>query len=111
MIDFKNEEDDDQKSGQEFFDDLETKNPSMDYYLETADPSSIRFHGLDYACIGTDDKGNLVYCYDRILECFVQQGMHTEEAIEWIDYNVICINGGEGFTILFTNETITELEQ
>ena len=88
------------------FGDCKTENPSMDFYLEVADPKSIRFTGLDYACLGTDDKGNLVYSYDRLIECFVQQGMHIEEAVEWIDYNVICVNGGEGFTILFSNEEI-----
>ena len=82
------------------------ENPNLEYYLETADPYAIRFDGLDYAIIGTDDKGNLVYCYDRMIECFVEQGMDIDEAIEWIDYNVAGVNAGQGFTILFTSETI-----
>ena len=28
------------------------------------------------------------------------------EAIEWIDYNVLGVMGGKGFTILYSNEFI-----
>jgi len=70
-------------------------------YIELADPEAIRFDGLDDAIIGTDHNGNLVYSHDRMVDIF-QKDMYYDEAIEWIDYNVIGTNGGEGFTILFT---------
>ena len=35
-----------------------------------------------------------------------EQGMTEDEAIEWIDYNVLGVMGGKGFTILYSNEFI-----
>lgn len=70
-------------------------------YLELADPEAIRFDGLDEAIIGTDHNGNLVYSHDRMVDIF-KQDMEHDEAVEWIDYNVLPLNGGQGFTILFT---------
>jgi hypothetical protein len=32
--------------------------------------------------------------------------MTEEEAIEWIDYNVIGVNAGQGFIVLYSNEQI-----
>jgi len=82
-------------------------NPNVELYLEQADPEAIRFEGLDYAMIGNDHNGLLVYDYDRMIECFMSDSdMTLEEAIEWIDYNVIGVMGGRGFTILYSNESI-----
>lgn len=82
-------------------------NPHLDLYLDTADPEAIRFDGLDYAILGTDHNGLLVYSYDRMIECFItDQDMTLDEAIEWIDYNVIGVMAGKGFTILYTEESI-----
>lgn len=83
------------------------KNPNLDIYLEGADPEAIRFDDLDYAIVGTDQNGLLVYDYDRMIEHFMsEQDMKLEEAIEWIDYNVVGVMGGQGFTILYSNEKI-----
>ena len=38
--------------------------------------------------------------------CVVDDGMSVDEAIEYIDYNVIGINAGDGFTIIFSDEKI-----
>ena len=35
-----------------------------------------------------------------------EQGMTEDEAIEWIDYSVLGVMGGKGFTILYSNEFI-----
>jgi hypothetical protein len=32
--------------------------------------------------------------------------MTIDEAIEWIDYNVMGVMGGQGFTVLYTKELI-----
>jgi hypothetical protein len=32
--------------------------------------------------------------------------MTEEEAVEWIDYNVMGVNGGLGFIIMYSNEGI-----
>ena len=82
-------------------------NPHIDLYLDGADPEAIRFDGLDYAVVGTDQNGLLVYSYDRMIECFMtDQDMELEEAIEWIDYNVLGINGGQGFIVVYSRESI-----
>jgi hypothetical protein len=49
----------------------------------------------------TDHRGFLVYDYDNLVELFVKEGMQTEDAVEWISYNVIGTMGGEGFTIMY----------
>lgn len=71
-------------------------------YLEACDPEAIRFTGLDEAIIGTNHLGELVYCYDLLVQHFVKEdGMTQEEAVEWIDFNVIGTNAGQGFSILY----------
>ena len=83
------------------------KNPNLEYYLENADPEAIRFDGLDYAIIGTDQDGLLVYDYNRMLEVFMsEQNMDYEEAVEWIDYNVMGVMAGKGFTVIYSEENI-----
>ena len=83
------------------------KNPNLEYYLENADPEAIRFDGLDYAIIGTDQDGLLVYDYNRMLEVFMsEQSMDYEEAVEWIDYNVMGVMAGKGFTVIYSEENI-----
>jgi hypothetical protein len=73
----------------------------IEYYLRSADPEAIRFTGLDDSIIGTDQNGNLVYDYNLMHKEFMSMGMSLVEADEWIDYNVLPINGGSGFTVLF----------
>ena len=69
-------------------------------YLDQCDPEAIRFDGLDDAVIGTDHRGYLVYDYLKILNVFLRD-MEEDEAVEWIDYNVIQTMGGDGFTIVY----------
>jgi hypothetical protein len=70
---------------------------------------AIRFDGLDDAIIGVDHNNLLVYDYDKMISIFCDQGMTDEEAIEWIDFNVIATNGGVGFVIFMKEENIKEL--
>ena len=86
----------------------ETTNPNLEFYEELihAD-NAIQFDGLDYAIIGTSHDGYYVYDYDRMIECFVSDdGMTEAEAIEWIDFNVLGINGGTGFIVVYSREQI-----
>jgi len=69
-------------------------------YLDQCVPEAIRFDGLDDAVIGTDHRGYLVYDYFKMLDVFLLE-MEEEEAVEWIDYNVISIMGGNGFVVLY----------
>ena len=70
---------------------------------------AIRFDALDDAIIGVDHNNLLVYDYDKMISIFCDQGMTDEEAIEWIDFNVIATNGGVGFVIFMKEENIKEL--
>tara|TARA_Y100000592_G_scaffold100310_1_gene179667 strand:- start:6572 stop:6829 length:258 start_codon:yes stop_codon:yes gene_type:complete len=45
---------------------------------------------LDKAVVEYDrEKDILVYHVDTLISCFVEQGMSTEEAWEWFDYNTL----------------------
>ena len=44
--------------------------------------------GLDNAVIGVDQNAErLVYSINDIVDCFVEQGMEPDEAIEFYEYN------------------------
>jgi hypothetical protein len=44
--------------------------------------------GLDNAVIGVDQNAEkLVYSINDIVDCFVEQGMEPDEAIEYYEYN------------------------
>jgi hypothetical protein len=73
----------------------------IDRHLDSCSDEAIRFDGLDDAVVGTDHDGCLVYEYEIMTQLFIEQGMTEEEAVEWINYNVIGVNAGNGFTILF----------
>ena len=87
---------------------MSDENPNLGFYEELihAD-NAIQFDGLDYAIVGTSHDGYYVYDYDRMIECFMSDShMNYEEAIEWIDFNVLGINGGTGFIVLYNREQI-----
>lgn len=41
------------------------------------------------AIIGFSQDDQVVYSYDKMIDCLVKDGMTTEDAIEWLDYNTI----------------------
>ena len=64
-------------------------------------------HGLDDAIAGESDCGRLIYDYNKMLRIFIRQGMSETEAIEWIDYNVMGVQGnGKGFIVLYDHDDI-----
>jgi hypothetical protein len=69
-------------------------------YLNWVEDDAIRFTGLDEAVVGHDHRGLLVYDYHKMLSIF-KQDMTEDEAIEWIDYNVLGTNAGMGFTVIY----------
>ena len=69
-------------------------------YLQWVEDDAIRFTGLDEAIIGYDHRGLLVYSYEKMLDVFMRD-MTEEEAVEWIDYNVLGTNAGMGFTVIY----------
>ena len=82
-------------------------NPDNCHSSEQASSPPLLFDGLDYAVIGVDHKGNLVYDHYRMVEQFMcESDMTNEEAEEYISYNVLGVNAGEGFTIIYSFEAI-----
>lgn len=62
---------------------------------------AMRLIGLDDCIVGTDVRGYLIYDYGKLLHHFVTiDGMGEEEAIEWIDYNIIGLCP-QNFVIMF----------
>jgi hypothetical protein len=52
------------------------------------DQPFIILDGLDDAVIGVDQNAEkLVYSINDIVDCFVEQGMEPDEAIEYYEYN------------------------
>ena len=69
-------------------------------FLNWVNEDAIRFTGLDEAVVGYDHRGLLVYSYEKMLDIFMRD-MTEEEAVEWIDYNVLGTNAGMGFTVIY----------
>ncbi len=36
-------------------------------------------------------EGQYVYSYSRLVKMFVSQGMKQEDAVEWVDYNIVSL--------------------
>lgn len=63
-----------------------------DLLVELGYEDSIVFENPDYdnAIIGTDDNSRVVYDYDKMVECLMEEDrMDYEEAVEFIEYNTI----------------------
>jgi len=57
---------------------------------------------LEDTIAGVSDDGLLIYDYQKIVLFYEKQGMSTEEAVDWIDYNVMGVQGnGEGFIMMY----------
>lgn len=77
------------------------------------DDGAIRFDDLDDTIVGTDQRGLIVYDYIQMVVFFMKRdGMTMYEAIEFVDFNVVGVNAGNGFTILHRNkeEVLGELK-
>jgi hypothetical protein len=61
---------------------------------------AIKFTGLDDCITGIDQRGFLVYSYDKMIAHFENDGMSIEEAIEYIDFNVVGIKP-DNYTVLY----------
>ena len=68
---------------------------------ELLDPKALILDGLDDAAVGRSDCGKLIYDYDKMVSIFEKQGMSVEDAVEWIDFNVLGVQcNGAGFIVL-----------
>jgi hypothetical protein len=83
-------------------------NPNLEYYEELIHAEdAIQFDGLDYAIVGVSHTGYYIYDFERMVDIFIERdGMTMDEAYEWIDFNVMGVNAGQGFIIMDSNEGI-----
>lgn len=62
--------------------------------LEEANTDALMPDGLDEALIGIADRAGAppvaLYSYDLCVEIFVRGGMSYEDALEWMEHNVVC---------------------
>lgn len=77
--------------------------------LINADPlmaiDAIQFDGFDDAISGVSHDGYLIYGYDKMIDCLLDD-MTQDEAAEWIDFNVMGVNAGNGFIVMYSDEGI-----
>jgi len=68
---------------------------------------AIVLHGLNDAIAGASDCGRLIYDYKKVVSIFEKEGMTQEEAIEWVDFNVMGVQcNGAGFIMMYDKEMI-----
>ena len=81
-------------------------NENLKYYEEMVHAEdAIKFEGFDYAIIGVSIDGYYVYEYDTMASILIDDDdMTMGEAYEYLDYNVLCINGGKGFVVIHSLE-------
>ena len=63
---------------------------------------AIRFTGLDECAIGVDQRGYIVYSYQKMLEHFMKD-MSQEDAEEWIGFNVVGIKP-DTYTVVYNEQ-------
>jgi hypothetical protein len=71
--------------------------PELSLREKVADmnPEAIFWDGLDEAIIGISIDNCAVYGLNKMILLFQQQGMSEEEAMEWMDFNIISAYVGE----------------
>ena len=58
--------------------------------------------GLDHCVLGYSDSGVLIYSHELLVGNFMADGMTYEEAVEWVDYNILGLtNNGAGFIVCY----------
>tara|TARA_R110001583_G_scaffold74729_2_gene206711 strand:- start:3350 stop:3676 length:327 start_codon:yes stop_codon:yes gene_type:complete len=71
--------------------------------LQDINPEALTADGLGQAIVGFGGQYPMqpvaVYDYDKCVEVFMEQGMSEEEAIEWMEFNVVSAYLGEGTPI------------
>lgn len=72
------------------------------YYLND---KAIVLTGCDSAVLGITDEGFLCYSYELLIDVFVtRDGMKPDEALEWVEFNVIRLQGHGGyFQVVYTD--------
>jgi hypothetical protein len=71
--------------------------PELSLREKVADMNTeaVLWDGLDDAIIGISIDNRTVYGLNKMILLFQEQGMSEEEAMEWIDFNIISAYVGE----------------
>ena len=69
------------------------------YALEFGEPF-MRLDGLDSSVVGLDANNKLVYSYSKMIDFFTKE-MSYDDAIEWINFNIISMESDKTFRILY----------
>ena len=97
-------EEQDEAVGAYYPEDAEDDNDAPEELRDHLADDSMKLDGLNKAIIGVDTNGYLVYDYGKIVEVFVaDHDMSYEEAMEFTDFNVVGIGGGN-WTIMNSRE-------
>ena len=71
--------------------------------LEAINPSALLADGFDNALVGWGHQASrepvAIYNYDKCVEILVKEGSSEEDAIEWMEYNVVSAWYGENTPI------------
>lgn len=64
-------------------------------WIELNNAEAILWDGCDDAIIGITPEGQAVYSIEKLWKIFISEGMTEEEAIDWVDYNILVAYVGE----------------
>lgn len=69
------------------------------------EPDAAVLTGLDDCIIGVNQDNYLVYSYGQFLKHYMFEGMSMSEAIDYVEYNIVGIQGGKAkFDILYETD-------
>ncbi len=72
---------------------------SIEEELEAINPSALLADGFEGALVGWGHQASktpvAIYNYDKCVEILVKEGSSEEDAIEWMEYNVVSAWVGE----------------
>jgi hypothetical protein len=71
------------------------------HYLDELADEAMIFDGCSSAIVGHDQNGYAVYQHTKLVQIFESHGMTIDEAIEWVDYNIVGVHP-QNYTILYT---------
>jgi hypothetical protein len=69
-------------------------------------PDAVFWDNLDNSIIGVSTDGRVVYSMERILTHFQNEGMSEDEAIEYVDFNILSSYIGENTPIHMWEDSI-----
>ena len=71
------------------------------HYLRS---DAIQLDGCDSAVVGITESGELCYSYELLVDVFVARDEMTyDEAVEWVEYNIVSLLWYAKFTLIYTD--------